>query len=65
MNMSSNSRGSEYRGVCKSGKDYQVLMKINNAKRYIGTFTDGCEAAKVFDLVSVIINGLKVSEHII
>ena len=42
-------RGSKYRGVSRNGKTWQVLIRINRNKNYIGNFKSEDEAAKAYD----------------
>lgn len=54
-------RGSQYRGISKNGKRYQVFIMINKKKEYFGPFEDPSNAAKIYDQIAIIFHGLKVS----
>ena len=41
-------RGSEYRGVSRKGKTWQVLIMINRNKNYIGNFKSEDEAVRAY-----------------
>ena len=45
-----------YIGVFKNGEKWQALISIQKKKTYIATFDSGLEAAKAFDLLSIILN---------
>ena len=41
------------------GKNWQVLMMIDQAKKYIGSYRTEEEAARVYDKYSILVNGIK------
>ena len=49
---------SRYIGVSKNGPNWQALICINKHKTYIGSFDTQIEAAKAFDMYSILINDL-------
>ena len=54
-----NSRRSEYIGVSKNGKNWQVLINCGKDKKYIGTYTDEKEAAVAYDFDSICLHACK------
>ena len=50
---SSRYRGSEYRGVSKNGKSWQILIMIDNEKIYLCTNDDPHQAAILYDFVII------------
>ena len=51
-------RRSTYTGVFKNGDNWQAFISINTRKTYLGTFSTQEEAAKTFDLYSILVHGL-------
>lgn len=49
-------RRSRYIGVFKNGEKWQALISIKKKKTYIATFDSDLEAAKAYDLLSIILN---------
>lgn len=49
---------SRYIGVSKNGPNWQALICINKRKTYIGSFDTQIEAARAFDMYSILINDL-------
>jgi len=47
-------RRSRYTGVFKNGSKWQALIAIKMKKTYIHTYADEKEAAKAFDLMSIL-----------
>ena len=54
-----NKRSSQYRGVSRNGKQWQVLMMANRNKSYIGTFSSEELAARIYDIISIKNKGIK------
>ncbi|CAI2378955.1 unnamed protein product [Moneuplotes crassus] len=54
-------RRSQYIGVTKNTTNWQALINVKGAKKYIGTFVHEVEAAKAYDLYSVAMKGKKAS----
>lgn len=54
-----NKRSSQYRGVSRNGKQWQVLMMANRNKSYIGTFCSEELAARIYDIISIKNKGIK------
>ncbi|CAI2381598.1 unnamed protein product [Moneuplotes crassus] len=50
-------RRSEYIGVSRNNSNWQALINVNKAKKYIGTFADEIQAARAYDLFSVAVRG--------
>lgn len=46
-------RGTEYRGVSRNGKQWQVLMMIDQEKIYLCSISDKTAAAKLYDIASI------------
>ncbi len=59
FNRNRGQRGSKYRGVSKNGNQWQVLIKINKKKRYIGNYKNEEEAASSYDIVAIQNHGNK------
>ncbi|CAI2359704.1 unnamed protein product [Moneuplotes crassus] len=56
-------RRSKYIGVTKNNTNWQALINVKGAKKYIGTFVHEVEAAKAYDLYSVAMQGKKGSRN--
>ncbi|CAI2387060.1 unnamed protein product [Moneuplotes crassus] len=54
-------RRSKYIGVSKSSVHWQALINVKKVKKYIGTFSDEIQAARVYDLYAVALQGQKAS----
>ena len=52
-------RASKFRGVSKNGNQWQVLIMVNKKKRYLGSFLNEEEAARVYDKVALQNHGHK------
>ncbi|CAI2368608.1 unnamed protein product [Moneuplotes crassus] len=52
-------RRSRYTGVFKNGLKWQALINIGNKKTYIQTYSTQEEAARAFDLMSLLLNRMK------
>ena len=52
-------RSSKYRGVSKNGSNWQVLIMINNKNYYIGSYPSEEIAARVYDILSIKIRGIR------
>ncbi|CAI2381888.1 unnamed protein product [Moneuplotes crassus] len=50
-------RRSEYIGVSRNNTNWQVLVNVNKANKYIGTFGEELQAARAYDLYSVAMRG--------
>ena len=46
-------RGSDYRGVSKNGKQYQVFIMIGKRKRYLGITGNEKDAAVFYDKLAI------------
>lgn len=57
-------RGSMYRGVSKNKMKWQMMIMGNQKKIYIGAVESEMEAAAIYDKVSIIIHGIKVSQNL-
>lgn len=57
-------RGSMYRGVSKNKMKWQMMIMGNQKKIYIGAVESEMEAAAIYDKVSIIIHGMKVSQNL-
>ena len=53
------SRRSKYRGVSKNGSQWQVLIMIKKKKKYMGSYSNEEEAARVYDKYALIYHGKK------
>ena len=53
------SRRSKYRGVSKNGNNWQVLIMVKKKKKYLGSFSNEEEAAKVYDKFALQSHGIK------
>ena len=51
-------RGSKYRGVSKNKNKWQMMIMINQKKVYIGAIQDEIDAAKYYDHIAIISQGL-------
>lgn len=51
-------RGSQYRGVSKNGRKWQVMIVKGTLKKYVGTIASEHDAARIYDKYSLIIQGL-------
>ena len=56
--MSDKDRGSNYRGVSKNGKKWQVMIKGFSRKRYIGGIPSELSAARTHDIHTILTKGL-------
>ena len=54
-----NKTSSKYRGVSRNGSNWQVLIMANNKKYYIGSYTSEELAARVYDIHSIKMRGIK------
>ncbi|CAI2359420.1 unnamed protein product [Moneuplotes crassus] len=52
-------RRSKYIGISKNNTNWQALINVNHAKKYIGTFLHELDAARTYDLYSVAMQGEK------
>ena len=52
-------RGSRFRGVSKNGSQWQVLIMVKKKKRYLGSFNNEEEAARIYDKVALQNHGNK------
>ena len=57
-------RGSMCRGVSKNKMKWQMMIMGNQKKIYIGAVESEMEAAAIYDKVSIIIHGIKVSQYL-
>ena len=55
----SSNRRSRYIGVSKNNFNWQALINVKNVKKYIGTFVNEEEAARMYDLYNIAIKGKK------
>ena len=53
-------RGSQFRGVSKNGKKWQVTIVNNKSKLYVGMIAGEQAAARIYDKYAIIFNGFKV-----
>ncbi|CAI2379035.1 unnamed protein product [Moneuplotes crassus] len=53
------SRRSQYIGVLKNGRRWQVLINVASKKKYIGTYINEKEAAIMHDFYSIVLKGLR------
>ena len=53
-------RGSRFRGVSKNGRCWQVFIMIDKKKQYVGPVDSEGEAARLYDLLTVVNHGPKV-----
>ena len=53
------SRRSKYRGVSKNGNSWQVLIMVKKKKKYLGSFSNEEEAARVYDKFALQNHGIK------
>jgi len=51
-------RRSQFIGVLRNGKRWQVLINVGKKKKYIGTYAEEKEAAIVHDFYSIGLNGV-------
>jgi hypothetical protein len=54
-------RGSKYRGPSKNRKKWQVMKMINKETVRIGAITSELEAARIYDFLAILTEGLNVS----
>jgi len=52
------SRGSKFRGISRNGRKWQVQSLGHYSKRYIGSIGSELQAAKIYDVNSIISGGL-------
>jgi predicted KAP-like P-loop ATPase len=57
----SNFRGSKYRGPSKNRKKWQVMKMINKETVRIGAIKTELEAARIYDFLAILTEGLNVS----
>lgn len=57
----SNFRGSMYRGPSKNRKKWQVMKMINKETVRIGAISSELEAARIYDFLAILTEGLNVS----
>lgn len=53
------SRRSKYRGVSKNGNNWQVLIMVKKKKKYLGSFSNEEEAARVYDKCALQNHGIR------
>ena len=53
-------RGSQFRGVSKNGKRFQIFIMINKKKQYYGVMNSAENAARVYDKLAIIFHGIRV-----
>jgi hypothetical protein len=51
-------RGSRYRGVSKNKNKWQMMIMINQKKVYIGAIQNEFDAARYYDHIAIISQGL-------
>ena len=56
-----NFRGSKYRGPSKNRKKWQVMKMINKETVRIGAIKSELEAARIYDFLAILTEGLNVS----
>jgi hypothetical protein len=54
-------RGSKYRGPSKNRKKWQVMKMINKQTVRIGTVANEIEAARIYDFLALLTEGVNVS----
>eukprot|EP00347_Sterkiella_histriomuscorum_P003222 403365125 len=52
-------RGSQFRGVSRNGKKWQVMIMGKSKKQYIGAIEDESEAALIYDWHAVVTQGIR------
>jgi hypothetical protein len=57
-NATTNFRGSKYRGPSKNRKKWQVMKMINKATVRIGAIKTELEAARIYDFLAILTEGL-------
>ena len=57
-----NFRGSKYRGPSKNRKKWQVMKMINKETVRIGAIKTELEAARIYDFLAILTEGLNVSK---
>jgi hypothetical protein len=57
--ISKSDRGSQYRGVSKNGKKWQVQLLGNLKKHYIGSIISEERAARIYDRHAILTHGLR------
>lgn len=57
-------RDSKFRGVSRNGKKWQVMIMGNMKKLYFGAIATELEAARLYDKLAILSQGLRVS-HLI
>ena len=57
-------RGSNYRGVSRNGKKWQIMIMGRGKKNYLGKFDQDSEAAKAYDEYALMLQGRKVRFNI-
>lgn len=60
-----NFRGSKYRGPSKNRKKWQVMKMINKETVRIGAIKTELEAARIYDFLAILTEGLNVSNTFI
>lgn len=57
--ISKSDRGSQFRGVSRNGKKWQVQLLGNMRKRYIGSIGSEHSAARIYDHYAIMTHGLR------
>ena len=63
-NATTNFRGSKYRGPSKNRKKWQVMKMIKKQTVRVGTVESELEAARIYDFLAILTEGLNVSKNI-